>query len=168
MKAVAQKLGIGTTETLRKWVRQDQIDAGARPGTTSEESAEPKRLKKENAVELATAEWVCWYCHRRPHGEIGHVPPVEYEINHHRANHKTPGHNQHLRSLPNSERFTLHVDEASGGYVRESRRRFDVGWGVARSCGPSMYARRGVTPRSRPTAQPVTWWATASIRRGIL
>ncbi|MET8134108.1 IS3 family transposase [Streptomyces sp. NPDC005251] len=49
MKAVAQKLGIGTTETLRKWVRQDQIDAGSRPGTTSEESAELKRLKKENA-----------------------------------------------------------------------------------------------------------------------
>ncbi|WP_392959821.1 IS3 family transposase [Streptomyces sp. LN245] len=49
MKAVAQKLGIGTTETLRKWVRQDQIDAGARPGTTTGESAELKRLKKENA-----------------------------------------------------------------------------------------------------------------------
>ncbi|MFD9044885.1 IS3 family transposase [Streptomyces bottropensis] len=49
MKAVAQKLGIGTTETLRKWVRQDQIDTGSRPGTTSEESAELKRLKKENA-----------------------------------------------------------------------------------------------------------------------
>ncbi|BFO16042.1 hypothetical protein SHKM778_24300 [Streptomyces sp. KM77-8] len=49
MKAVAQKLGIGTTETLRKWVRQDQIDAGTRPGTTTEESAELKRLKKENA-----------------------------------------------------------------------------------------------------------------------
>ncbi|MFC5957299.1 IS3 family transposase [Streptomyces pratens] len=49
MKAVAQKLGIGTTETLRTWVRRDQIDAGTRPGTTSEESAELKRLKKENA-----------------------------------------------------------------------------------------------------------------------
>ncbi|MFJ5220906.1 IS3 family transposase [Streptomyces sp. NPDC088354] len=49
MKAVAQKLGIGTTETLRKWVRQDEIDAGTRPGTTTEESAELKRLKKENA-----------------------------------------------------------------------------------------------------------------------
>lgn len=49
MKAVASKLGIGTTETLRKRVRQDQIDAATRPGTTSEESAELKRLKKENA-----------------------------------------------------------------------------------------------------------------------
>ncbi|MFK0192814.1 IS3 family transposase [Kitasatospora sp. NPDC090308] len=49
MKAVAEKLGIGTTETLRKWVRQDEIDAGSLPGTTTEESAELKRLKKENA-----------------------------------------------------------------------------------------------------------------------
>ncbi|MFG3590587.1 IS3 family transposase [Streptomyces sp. NPDC047990] len=32
-------------------------------------------------VELATAEWVDWYCHRRLHGEIGHIPPVEYETN---------------------------------------------------------------------------------------
>ncbi|MFF7603567.1 transposase domain-containing protein, partial [Streptomyces mirabilis] len=45
----AQELGIGTTETLRKWVRQDQIDVGTRPGTTTEESAELKRLKEENA-----------------------------------------------------------------------------------------------------------------------
>ncbi|MFF4189320.1 IS3 family transposase [Streptomyces sp. NPDC001691] len=33
-------------------------------------------------VELATAEWVDWYNHRRLHGEIGHIPPVEYEANH--------------------------------------------------------------------------------------
>lgn len=32
-------------------------------------------------VELATAEWVDWYNHRRLHGEIGHIPPVEYETN---------------------------------------------------------------------------------------
>jgi transposase InsO family protein len=30
-------------------------------------------------VELGTAEWVDWYNNRRLHGEIGHVPPVEYE-----------------------------------------------------------------------------------------
>ncbi len=38
--------------------------------------------KTLSQVELATAEWVDWYCHRRLHGEIGHVPPAEYETNH--------------------------------------------------------------------------------------
>ncbi len=33
-------------------------------------------------VELATAEWADWYCHRRLHGQTGHVPPVEYETSH--------------------------------------------------------------------------------------
>jgi transposase len=49
MKAVASKLGIGAAETVRQWVRRDQIDSGQRPGTTSEESEQIKRLKKENA-----------------------------------------------------------------------------------------------------------------------
>ncbi|MFE2427797.1 IS3 family transposase [Streptomyces sp. NPDC059373] len=39
--------------------------------------------KTLSQVELATAEWIEWYCHRRLHGKkVGHVPPVEYEINH--------------------------------------------------------------------------------------
>jgi transposase len=46
---VAQNLGVGTAETVRKWVRQAEVDAGRRPGTTSEECAELKRLKRENA-----------------------------------------------------------------------------------------------------------------------
>jgi transposase len=49
MKAVAAKLGIGAAETVRQWVRRDQIDAGQRSGTTTEESEQIKRLKKENA-----------------------------------------------------------------------------------------------------------------------
>jgi transposase len=49
IKAVAAKLGIGSADSLRKWVRQVQVDAGARPGVTSEESAELKRLRRENA-----------------------------------------------------------------------------------------------------------------------
>jgi transposase len=47
--AVAQKLGIGSAETLRKWIRQAEVDGGTRPGVTSEESAEIKRLKREVA-----------------------------------------------------------------------------------------------------------------------
>jgi transposase len=49
INAVAQKLGVGTAETVRKWVRQSEVDAGQRAGTTSEESAELKRLRRENA-----------------------------------------------------------------------------------------------------------------------
>ncbi|MFI6728846.1 IS3 family transposase [Streptomyces atratus] len=30
-------------------------------------------------VELTPAEWVGWFNHHRLHGEIGYVPPVEYE-----------------------------------------------------------------------------------------
>ena len=42
--AVAQKLGIGSTETVRKWVRQAEVDTGQRSGTSCEDSAEIKRL----------------------------------------------------------------------------------------------------------------------------
>ena len=47
MRSVAQRLGIGTTETVRTWVRRAEVDAGARPGVTTEESAELRRLKAE-------------------------------------------------------------------------------------------------------------------------
>jgi transposase len=49
MTKVAELLGVGTPETVRKWCRQSEVDAGRRPGMTTEESAELKRLKRENA-----------------------------------------------------------------------------------------------------------------------
>ena len=45
--SIAAKLGIGSTETLRKWVRRAEVDAGRRPGTTGEDSAEIRRLRAE-------------------------------------------------------------------------------------------------------------------------
>src|SRR5438552_17775569 len=47
--AAAKKLGIGTGETLRKWVRRAEVDAGERPGTTPAEHAYIKLLKREKA-----------------------------------------------------------------------------------------------------------------------
>jgi transposase len=49
--AVAKRLGIGTAETLRKWARRAEAGAGRRPGTTSSEHTEIRRLRRE-VVEL--------------------------------------------------------------------------------------------------------------------
>jgi transposase len=49
VNAVADKLGVGTGETVRKWVRQAETDSGVRPGTTTQESDELRRLRRENA-----------------------------------------------------------------------------------------------------------------------
>ncbi|MFD4609531.1 DDE-type integrase/transposase/recombinase [Streptomyces sp. NPDC058440] len=58
-------------------------------GLFKTELTKPRRpWKTLSEVELATAEWVDWYCHRRLHGEIGHVPPAEYETNYYRATTK--------------------------------------------------------------------------------
>ncbi len=59
--------------------RPDKDRIGTKPGR-------PWRTLSQ--VELATAEWVDWYCHRRLHGEMGHIPPVEYEANHYRETTK--------------------------------------------------------------------------------
>ena len=49
MTAVAQMLGIGSPETIRTWIRREQLDAGDRPGVTTDAAVEIKRLKRENA-----------------------------------------------------------------------------------------------------------------------
>lgn len=46
-RAIAQELGI-STETLRQWVKQTDIDAGLRhDGLTSAETEEVRRLRRE-------------------------------------------------------------------------------------------------------------------------
>lgn len=46
----AKSVGVSSPETLRRWVRQDEIDHGKRPGVTSDEAAKIKRLMRENAA----------------------------------------------------------------------------------------------------------------------
>ena len=48
IEAIAPKVGC-TTETLRRWVRQAERDAGSRGGLTSDERTRLKVLERENA-----------------------------------------------------------------------------------------------------------------------
>jgi transposase len=48
IRTVAKRLGMGP-ETLRKWIRQDEIDNGDREGTTTVSAREIRELKRKNA-----------------------------------------------------------------------------------------------------------------------
>jgi|ERR1700677_1622767 len=47
LTSIAQKCGM-TAETLRKWVRQTEIDGGRRPGISSADAERIKELEREN------------------------------------------------------------------------------------------------------------------------
>jgi len=53
IESIAEKIGC-SAETLRKWVRQAERDAGTRPGLTTGERERLKLLEREN-VELRRA-----------------------------------------------------------------------------------------------------------------
>lgn len=46
---VARELGIGSTETLRNWVRRAEVDGGLRAGTTTADRQRMTELERENA-----------------------------------------------------------------------------------------------------------------------
>ena len=47
IESIAAKIGC-SAETLRKWIRQAQIDQGERGGLTTDERARLKQLEREN------------------------------------------------------------------------------------------------------------------------
>jgi transposase len=46
--SISEKFGM-SSESLRKWVRRAEVDAGQRPGATSDQLEELRRLRRENA-----------------------------------------------------------------------------------------------------------------------
>ena len=46
---VADLLGVGTSKSVMNWVRQAKTDAGKRAGTTTDDAAELRRLRREVA-----------------------------------------------------------------------------------------------------------------------
>jgi transposase len=53
---VARDLGIKSSETLRRWIRQAERDRGLKPGPTSDELTEIRKLRKEVADQQRTIE----------------------------------------------------------------------------------------------------------------
>jgi transposase len=49
LSELARDLGV-SAETLRNWLKQQQIDAGKRDGLTTDEREELRRLRKENEI----------------------------------------------------------------------------------------------------------------------
>jgi len=49
IRSISAKLGITSPESLRKWVRQAEVDGGVRQGKTTQQIAEIRELKKEVA-----------------------------------------------------------------------------------------------------------------------
>ena len=43
--------------------------------------------KSIDDLEIAVAEYIDWFNHRRLHGEIGLIPPAEHEDTYYRQNH---------------------------------------------------------------------------------
>jgi transposase len=55
MRAIAGRLGM-SAETLRKWVRQSEVDAGEAAGISSQDKQELRELRRKNRELEATIE----------------------------------------------------------------------------------------------------------------
>ena len=59
IQSIASKIGC-TAETLRKWVRQAERDAGRRPGLTTEERQVRDNLRRDSLAARKTKLLLCY------------------------------------------------------------------------------------------------------------
>ncbi len=84
-KQTAVELGIHPV-TSSKWLRQDDIDHGLRPGKPAAESAElrgARRRIREFETELAIIRHAyieIFYNRQRRHSSLGYRTPIEFEL----------------------------------------------------------------------------------------
>ena len=71
-------------------------------------------------LEITVAEYVDWFNHRRLHGEIGLVPPVEHEDNYYRHNRAATPSMRHFRASTEPDTGQVPADRRPGG--RRGRR----------------------------------------------
>ena len=70
------------------WRRQSQSAAPGRAGPPLRQGCPYRAIRNTGPwrglddLEIATVEYIDWYYNRRLHGELGHVPPAEYEALH--------------------------------------------------------------------------------------
>jgi hypothetical protein len=65
-------------------------------------------------LEVAVAEYVDWFNHRRLHGELGLIPPLEYEANHSRHNLAPTIVGASVPSLHGTRRGTVALPQRGG------------------------------------------------------
>lgn len=46
-ESLAEKLGVRTAQTVLNWVRKAQVDAGQRPGMSTDDAADMRKLRAE-------------------------------------------------------------------------------------------------------------------------
>lgn len=134
---VARKLGIGDM-SLRNWVKQSQIDAGVKPGTTTEDSVRIKELERENR-ELRRANEILKLASAFFARELDPQPRRQ-------SSSSTP-----TGTSSGSSRFVryckpLRARITRRKYARSLRRRFVIGTSRSTSCGSAGQISRSTVP----------------------
>lgn len=160
LRAVVQKPGHRFGRAPRNRVKRDEVDSGQRPGTTTEESAQVKALKKE------IAELKPLIVRDRHHSPAAGTAPARRGIHrlpvHHHCDREqtTPPQAGHrVRWFPVRAALHLRLPEGAGG--GQALVTFSA-WGPL---GPSVTSYSTAWPSSRfrkPEALIDVWWTNTS------